>query len=284
LGFGKVIGTETLTSTTSEFYEGARSLQTDTPGGANYEGVMSDFSYFGKPTTITASTYVKGSGNVRFAIYGYNSTSGIPITSTWGTSSITLTDSWVRYNQTIAFTDANITRYRWALRTYGGAQAVTYYMDAIQLEASTVETEWQYPSTTNPVNFSSSQNPSTTFYRASNFTVRLNASNEYGYNISPDFYWISASSGETTPVSSFTLDHSFMRIPGLITATDTSTNTPTSWEWYWGDGTANTTGTATPSHRYLKRGRFEIILKATNGGGSDYSDTTVVRIIGYQNY
>jgi len=129
--------------------------------------------------------------------------------------------------------------------------------------------------------FAQTQSPSATF-GVGNFSIKLNASNSEGYNISAQLTYINVSEfSGTPPVASFTLDHSFMRIPGLITATDTSTNTPTSWEWYWGDGTANTTGTSTPSHRYLKRGRFEVILKATNGAGSDYSAITIVRVTGY---
>jgi hypothetical protein len=89
--------------------------------------------------------------------------------------------------------------------------------------------------------------------------------------------------GATPPVASFTLNKNYIRIPNSVTATDTSTNTPTSWEWSWGDGTANST-TQNPSHQYVKRGKFDIYLTATNAGGSGTTGATSVRVTGYENY
>lgn len=86
-----------------------------------------------------------------------------------------------------------------------------------------------------------------------------------------------------SPVASFTIPKTFLRIPNSVTVTDTSTNTPTSWAWSWGDGTANST-TQNPTHQYLKRGKWDIILTATNAGGSGTSAATSVRVAGYENY
>lgn len=90
-------------------------------------------------------------------------------------------------------------------------------------------------------------------------------------------------STEVAPVASFTASKPFIRIPNSITCTDTSTNTPTSWQWSWGDGTANST-TQNPTHQYTKRGKWDIVLTATNAGGSGTSGTTSVRVVGYENY
>jgi PKD repeat protein len=90
-------------------------------------------------------------------------------------------------------------------------------------------------------------------------------------------------SGATPPVASFTLSKNFLRIPNSVTATDTSTNVPTSWEWSWGDGTANST-TQNPSHQYVKRGKWDIVLTATNAGGSGTTGATSVKVTGYENY
>lgn len=91
------------------------------------------------------------------------------------------------------------------------------------------------------------------------------------------------STGATPPVASFTTSRNFIRIPNPVTVTDTSTNTPTSWQWSWGDGTANST-TQNPTHQYLKRGKWDIILTATNAGGSGTSAATSVKVVGYENY
>ena len=89
--------------------------------------------------------------------------------------------------------------------------------------------------------------------------------------------------GGDPPVASFTINKNFIRIPNSVTVTDTSTNTPTSWQWSWGDGTANST-TQNPTHQYLKRGKWDIILTATNAGGSGTSGATSVRVTGYEYY
>jgi hypothetical protein len=88
--------------------------------------------------------------------------------------------------------------------------------------------------------------------------------------------------GDSPPVASFTLNKNYIRIPNAITATDTSTNTPTSWQWSWGDGTANST-TQNPTHQYLKRGKFDIYLTATNAGGSGSTGATSIKVYGYEN-
>jgi hypothetical protein len=86
-----------------------------------------------------------------------------------------------------------------------------------------------------------------------------------------------------TPVASFTCTKNFIRIPNSVTCTDTSTNTPTSWSWNWGDGSSAST-TQNPSHTYTKRGKWDIVLTATNAGGSNTTAATAVKVIGYENY
>jgi PKD repeat protein len=116
-----------------------------------------------------------------------------------------------------------------------------------------------------------------------------------GANTAYSFYDVSGGAGKVpllevvytpaapAPIASFTLSKNFIRIPNSVTATDTSTNTPTSWEWSWGDGTANST-TQNPSHQYTKRGKWDIVMTATNAGGSSTTAATAVRVTGYENY
>jgi hypothetical protein len=87
----------------------------------------------------------------------------------------------------------------------------------------------------------------------------------------------------TPPVASFTCTKNFIRIPNSVTCTDSSTNTPTSWSWNWGDGSSVST-TQNPSHTYTKRGKWDIVLTATNAGGSNTTAATAVKVIGYENY
>ena len=97
------------------------------------------------------------------------------------------------------------------------------------------------------------------------------------------FMTIVYSNAVSAPVASFTCTKNFIRIPNSVTCTDSSTNTPTSWEWSWGDGTANST-TQNPSHQYLKRGKWDIVMTATNAGGSSTTSATSVKVVGYENY
>lgn len=132
--------------------------------------------------------------------------------------------------------------------------------------------------------FSTLQNINYTF-GIGNFSIRLNATNAAGSNISQDgLHWVNVSgSSATLPVVAYTISNTFVRFPNTITVNDTSLNTPTSWEWYWGDGTSNTT-TQNATHQYTKRGKWNITLTATNSAGSNTSDATAMRVFGYETY
>ena len=132
-------------------------------------------------------------------------------------------------------------------------------------------TQWDVYNTTSGLTWLSSS--SSRFVFADTYTT--------GTDNDP-FITITYTSGATPPAASFTLSKNFIRIPDSVTATDTSTNTPTSWAWSWGDGTANST-TQNPTHQYLKRGKWDIILTATNAGGSGTTGTTSVKVVGYEN-
>jgi PKD repeat protein len=84
------------------------------------------------------------------------------------------------------------------------------------------------------------------------------------------------------PVASFTINKNYIRIPDIVICTDTSTESPGEWLWDFGDGTTSTD--QNPIHQYTKRGAWNIILTATNDAGSDESDATTVRVIGYETY
>lgn len=138
--------------------------------------------------------------------------------------------------------------------------------------------KWTYKNATQDwTQFSTSQNPTYSF-PAGTYDINLTATNGGGSDDEIKVGYIDVSTA-VTPVASFTISKSFIRLPTTITLTDTSTNTPTSWDWGWGDGTANST-TQNPTHKYNKRGKFIINLIATNAAGSNAQMSTV-RVIGY---
>jgi PKD repeat protein len=145
-------------------------------------------------------------------------------------------------------------------------------------------TTWQWNATNvsgnnTPFTFSTTQNASAVF-GVGNFSIKLNASNAGGSNISTQVTWINVSSGVIIPIVQWTLDKPTVRFPGTIIVNDTSLNTPTSWQYYWGDGTANGT-TKNATHQYVKRGVFQVTLNVTNSAGSNISAPQQVRVVGY---
>lgn len=130
--------------------------------------------------------------------------------------------------------------------------------------------------------FSTNQNVNYTFGNG-NWSIRLNATNAGGSNVSEQQFVNVSGSAATLPVVQYTIDKTFVRFPKTITVNDTSLNTPTSWEWYWGDGTANTT-TQNATHQYTKRGAWNVILTATNAAGSNTTTATKVKVFGYEIY
>jgi PKD repeat protein len=132
--------------------------------------------------------------------------------------------------------------------------------------------------------FSQTNNVTYTF-GVGNFSIKLNASNSGGWNNSTQVTIINVSGATTSiPIVQWTLNKKMVRAPGgIIIVNDTSLNTPTSWDWYWGDGTANST-TNNATHKYTKRGVYQITLNATNAAGSNISESQQVRSFGYEIY
>jgi hypothetical protein len=154
---------------------------------------------------------------------------------------------------------------------YASGGTLYWRRDAGTLGAWSSYTNGQYPASVGMY-----ESGSTQAYSADWVAMRKFAATE------PFLTLVVTGGGPSKPVASFTTDKSMIRIPNIITCTDTSTNTPTSWEWSWGDGTANST-TQNPTHQYKQRGKWNIILTATNAGGSGTSGATSVRIVGYDN-
>lgn len=74
------------------------------------------------------------------------------------------------------------------------------------------------------------------------------------------------------PVASFTSS-----ITNLSVAfTDTSTGSPTSWLWDFGDGT--TSALQNPVKVYAGQGTYNVVLTATNAGGSDPTAATPIAV------
>ncbi|WP_317065036.1 PKD domain-containing protein [Methanoculleus caldifontis] len=121
---------------------------------------------------------------------------------------------------------------------------------------------------------SAEQNPVHTYANAGAYTVSLNASNAYGWNVSTV---TDAVSVLPAPVANFAYTPEEGNAPLTVAFTDTSSGNVTAWHWGFGDG--NESSEQSPSHTYVTAGTYTISLNASNAYGfniSTVSDTVLV--------
>jgi PKD repeat protein len=138
---------------------------------------------------------------------------------------------------------------------------------------------WSYQNVTGnntQIWWSQIRNPQLTF-GAGNWSIKLNASNSGGYNLTPGTFFINVSPRVLPPVAAFTANVTSGTAPLTVQFNDTSTNIPTMWNWSFGDDQwFNTTVIEfrNATHTYTSAGNFIINLTVTNNGGSDTESKT----------
>jgi len=122
--------------------------------------------------------------------------------------------------------------------------------------------------------FSTAHVPIITFPRG-NYTIRLNASNSAGYNISTQVTWMNVSANSSLPyppVSGGTANVTSGKTPLAVGFTDTSFYTPTSWNWtranVTGDNIEQSFSTTQNPATTFGVGNWSIRLNATNAYGT----------------
>ncbi|MFA4861172.1 PKD domain-containing protein [Methanoregula sp.] len=113
---------------------------------------------------------------------------------------------------------------------------------------------------------STNQNPTHQYTSAGTYTVALNATNAFGFNMVTKTNYITVSL-PPPPVADFTATPLTGPATQIFAFADRSINTPTSWVWSFGDGTTLTV--RNPGHQYTTAGTYTISLTATNDGGSN---------------
>jgi PKD repeat protein len=128
------------------------------------------------------------------------------------------------------------------------------------------------------------QNVSYTF-GVGNWSIRLNASNDGGGNISTQVKYINVSAAAIPLVADFTPNATSGVSPAAILFTDTSTGSPTGWTWLFGDEdwTADPWVITNTSSGWIKRsagatvalpdGSVLMIGGASTGGSPAFNDT-----------
>jgi len=118
-------------------------------------------------------------------------------------------------------------------------------------------------------NTSTDRNATHTYTAPGTYSVTLNASNPYGYNISTRTAYIDVGN---PPAAGFTTNVTGGNAPQAVQFTDTTEHTPTSWAWTFGDG--NTSTDQSPAHTYAAAGTYTVTLTATNAYGEDTETKT----------
>jgi|GEM_PF-6484963 len=141
-------------------------------------------------------------------------------------------------------------------------------------------------------NTSDYQNPTHTYSKPGNYTVKETAINSVDRNTAEKTSYITVTSSTintagtdistfktagSVPVAKFFASKSENE-PLTIVFTDTSTGSPTEWHWYFGDGTTSTE--KNPTHTYSKPGNYAVSLTVRNpdetATGADNSAKTQI--------
>jgi len=121
-------------------------------------------------------------------------------------------------------------------------------------------------------NTSTVQHPNHTYESTGNYTVSLNASNDYGFSIETKSGYISVLK---PPTADFTADPTGGNAPLTVQFNDASAGNVTVWLWNFGDG--NTSTDQNPIHIYESPGTYTVSLNASNDYG--FSIETKTRYI-----
>jgi PKD repeat protein len=112
---------------------------------------------------------------------------------------------------------------------------------------------------------SSVQNPSYTYTKDGEYTVRLTVSNAAGSSEAIKEFYILVSPAGHAPIAQFRAAPTTGTAPLHVAFTDLSTGNPTSWSWTFGDGATSTE--RHPEHVYTAPGTYTITLTARNEFG-----------------
>ena len=135
---------ETVTSDTAQYWQGSRSIKVVTPSTYTYEGIECNTYSIGDiapSNNYTFSIYLRGSGTVQLELSEYDANRDWVAAT--GSSTITLTASWVRYSVTHSFGSTGV--HAVVLVQTATQQAATFWADGAQLECGSSPTTFSLP-------------------------------------------------------------------------------------------------------------------------------------------
>ena len=122
---------------------------------------------------------------------------------------------------------------------------------------------------TSDVLTSTSASPTISNLPMGNYTLTQVVSNIFGSSNATS--WINVTS--PPPLAMFTANKTVVLFLQWVGFTDASTNTPTAWNWSFGDGTYS--DLQNPAHQFLHRGRWTVLMNASNSAGYSTNTTTI---------
>ena len=144
---GFAVVTSVISRDVIESAHGIASLKTITNGGSAEMGMQCNSVPAIPGQTYTASIFIRDSGTVQLALNEHNA--GDAFIAGTKSAVITLTSTWTRYSVTRTF-GAGV-KAKLLVRT-DVDQVITFYVDKLQIEQSSVATPWRLPSRWNARN------------------------------------------------------------------------------------------------------------------------------------
>lgn len=119
-------------------------------------------------------------------------------------------------------------------------------------------------------------NVDATWSEVGQFTVTLTVTNEAGSDSLSKTVTVVPVPVDP-PVANFRVPSTSVRVGEAVRFTDTSTSDPTEWTWNFGDGAPAIDSRAqNPAHAFGAPGRYDVVLTATNAGGSSSVTRTII--------
>ena len=143
VGFVWSAGTETLEWTTAHAWHGTHSIKVVTPGNVTIEGVMTSFVSMSAGVVRSGSLRAIGVGTIKITLQAYSDTvflgESVPHVVVLSSS------TWTHAKTENFLTPVGTTRIRLLAVTSGTPQAITFYIDGLQIVPAVAAPTWKMP-------------------------------------------------------------------------------------------------------------------------------------------
>jgi len=217
---------------------------------------------YAKGTTFDNWTSVPEITLITFSAQSHDNSLPPNINTTWVNETVMSGACGVKPNASFTYTPDN-----------GTAMLPVQFTDT----SDNVPTQWGWffqnvTGNNTIVQFNISQNARDIFNNG-NYSIRLNATNLYGSNVTPETRWVNVSLLLFPPVANFTSNVTTVCIGDYVQFNDTSVN-GTTWFWLFGSGGVDSHLQDPVTNTFDVHGLWDVKLRATNADGFDWENKT----------